>query len=202
MAITIPDYDAIVIGGGFSGIRMLWKFQRLGLTARCFDAGSEIGGTWWCNRYPGCRTDREAWVYALRFLPELLEEWDFTERYPSQEEIQWYLRLVVDRYDLRRNIKFRAIVVSAHYGDCDNLWSIRTKDGSMATSRYFLPATGITSTPKEPSFPGLRRSKGRCTQRRPGQSMRSTLKTNESAWSAQVRQESMSSRSLAPMLGS
>ncbi|KAL4756944.1 bifunctional monooxygenase/methyltransferase psoF [Aspergillus foveolatus] len=160
MTRTSPDYDAIVIGAGFSGIRMLWEIQRLGLTARCFDAGSDIGGTWWWNRYPGCRTDGEAWVYALKFLPELLEEWDFTERYPSQEEIQWYLSRVVDGYDLRRDIQFNAVVESAHCSDCDNLWTIRTKDGSMATSRYFLPATGITSIPKEPPFAGLRAFKG------------------------------------------
>ncbi|KAL4740408.1 hypothetical protein BDV11DRAFT_214406 [Aspergillus similis] len=155
-----PKYDAIVIGAGFSGIRMLWELQRLGLKARCFDAASDIGGTWWWNRYPGSRTDGEAWVYALRFLPELLEEWDFTERYPTQEEIQWYLSRVVDRYDLRKNIEFNTLVESAHYSDCDNLWTIRTADGSVATSRYFLPATGITSIPKEPPFPGLRLFKG------------------------------------------
>jgi cation diffusion facilitator CzcD-associated flavoprotein CzcO len=132
---------------------MPWEFQRLGLTARCFDAGSGIGGTWCWIRYPGWQTGGEAWVYALRFLPELPEEWDFTERYPSQEEIQWYLSRVVDRYDLRRDIKFNALVESAHYSDCGNLWTIRTKDRSMATPRYVLPATGITFIPKEPPFP-------------------------------------------------
>ncbi|KAL3429104.1 hypothetical protein BDV09DRAFT_200927 [Aspergillus tetrazonus] len=140
MAITSPVYDAIVIGAGFSGIRMLWEFQRLGLTARCFDAGSDIGGTWWWNRYPGCRTDGEAWVYALRFLPELLEEWDFTERYLSQEEIQWYLSRVVDRYDLRRDIEFNA--------------------SSNQPVAAIVTISGITSIPKEPLFPGLRAFKG------------------------------------------
>ncbi|KAF4219378.1 hypothetical protein CNMCM5878_003297 [Aspergillus fumigatiaffinis] len=159
-----PDYDAIVIGAGFSGIRSLWELQRLGLTAKCFDAGSDVGGTWWWNRYPGCRTDGEAWVYALKFLPELLEEWDFTERYPSQEEIQWYLSRVLDRYDLRQNIEFNTEVKSAHYSDRDNLWTVTTADGSVATARYFLPATGITSIPKEAPFPGLQSFKGEVYQ--------------------------------------
>ncbi|PKX89979.1 bifunctional monooxygenase/methyltransferase psoF [Aspergillus novofumigatus IBT 16806] len=159
-----PDYDAIVIGAGFSGVRSLWELQRLGLTARCFDAGSDVGGTWWWNRYPGCRTDGEAWVYALKFLPELLEEWDFTERYPSQEEIQWYLSRVLDRYDLRKNIEFNTEVKSAHYSDRDNLWTVTTADGSVATARYFLPATGITSIPKEPPFPGLQSFQGEVYQ--------------------------------------
>ncbi|KAB8071242.1 hypothetical protein BDV29DRAFT_197554 [Aspergillus leporis] len=159
-----PDYDAIIIGAGFSGVRSLWELERLGLTARCFDAGSDVGGTWWWNRYPGCRTDGEAWIYALKFLPELLEEWDFTERYPTQEEIQWYLSRVIDRYDLRKNIEFDTEVKSAHYSDRDNLWAITTMNGNVATSRYFLPATGITSIPKEPPFPGLQSFKGEVYQ--------------------------------------
>jgi cation diffusion facilitator CzcD-associated flavoprotein CzcO/SAM-dependent methyltransferase len=158
------DYDAIVIGAGFSGVRSLWELQRLGLTAKCFDAGSDVGGTWWWNRYPGCRTDGEAWVYALKFLPELLDEWDFTERYPAQEEIQWYLSRVLDRYDLRKNIKFNTEVKSAHYSDHDHLWTITTADGNVATARYFLPATGITSIPKEAPFPGLQSFNGEVYQ--------------------------------------
>jgi cation diffusion facilitator CzcD-associated flavoprotein CzcO/SAM-dependent methyltransferase len=164
MSKVTPDYDAIVIGAGFSGVRSLWELDRLGLTAKCFDAGSDVGGTWWWNRYPGCRTDGEAWVYALKFLPELLEEWDFTERYPTQEEIQWYLGRVVDRYDLRKSIEFNTEVKSAHYSDTDNIWTITTANGVVATAQYFLPATGITSIPKEPSFPGLKSFKGEIYQ--------------------------------------
>ncbi|KAJ5400907.1 hypothetical protein N7465_011396 [Penicillium sp. CMV-2018d] len=164
MSNVSPDYDAIVIGAGFSGVRTLWELDRLGLKAKCFDAGSDVGGTWWWNRYPGCRTDGEAWVYALKFLPELLEEWEFTERYPTQEEIQWYLSRVVDRYDLRKNIEFGTQVKSAHYSDRDNLWTITTTSGIISTSRYFLPATGITSIPKEPSFPRLQSFNGEIYQ--------------------------------------
>jgi cation diffusion facilitator CzcD-associated flavoprotein CzcO len=86
------DYDAVVIGAGFSGIRSLWELKhRLGLTVKCFDAAADVGGTWYWNRYPGSRTDGEAWVYILNFAKELLEEWDYHERYPTQEEIQRYL---------------------------------------------------------------------------------------------------------------
>ncbi|KAI1737469.1 steroid monooxygenase [Xylaria scruposa] len=154
------DYDAIVIGAGLSGIRSLWELNRLGLTAQCFDAASDVGGAWWWNRYPGCRTDGEAWVYCLNFLPELLEEWKFTERYPSHQEVQWYLSRIVDRYDLRKNIEFNTEVKSAHYNDSDNTWTITTAKGGAVTCRYFLPATGVTSVPKHPSFPGLQSFKG------------------------------------------
>lgn len=91
MSKRAADYDAVVIGAGFSGIRSLWELDQLGLTVKCFDAASDVGGTWYWNRYPGSRTDGEAWVYILNFAPELLEEWQYHERYPTQQEIQRYL---------------------------------------------------------------------------------------------------------------
>lgn len=91
MSKRVADYDAVVIGAGFSGIRSLWELDQLGLTVKCFDAASDVGGTWYWNRYPGSRTDGEAWVYILNFAPDLLEEWKYHERYPTQGEIQRYL---------------------------------------------------------------------------------------------------------------
>ena len=91
----IADYDAIVVGAGFGGIRSLWELSQLGLTAKCFEAGSDVGGAWYWNRYPGARTDSEAWVYTMNFAPGSREEWDYSERYPSQAEVQRYLGRVV-----------------------------------------------------------------------------------------------------------
>ncbi|KAI4230028.1 MAG: hypothetical protein L6R36_000407 [Xanthoria steineri] len=156
MSDGMADYDAIVLGAGFSGIRCLWELDQLGLTVRCYDAAPDIGGTWYWNRYPGSRTDGEAWVYLLNFAPELMEEWDFHERYPSRDEIQEYLGRIVDRYDLRKHIEFAARVVAAHYSDSEKVWTVTTADGVSTTCRYFLPATGILSIPKEPTFPGLK----------------------------------------------
>jgi cation diffusion facilitator CzcD-associated flavoprotein CzcO len=90
----MADYDAIVIGTGFSGIRTLWELRKLGLRVKCFEAGSDVGGAWYWNRYPGARTDSEAWIYAFNFAPEVLEDWNYSERYPSQVEVQGYLSRV------------------------------------------------------------------------------------------------------------
>lgn len=87
-------YDAIVVGAGFSGIRSLWEVSRLGLSVKCYEAGEDIGGVWYWNRYPGARTDSEAWVYSMNFTPELVEDWQYNERYPSQEEVQAYIARV------------------------------------------------------------------------------------------------------------
>lgn len=167
------DYDAVVIGAGYSGIRSLWELDQQGLTVKCFDAALDVGGTWFWNRYPGACTDGEASIYLLNFEPELLEEWDFRNRFPKQSEIQTYLSRVVgqslcpteiwistlltketDRYNLRRFIEFGTKVVAAHYNQEQRIWTIVTANGSETTCRYFLPATGILSVPKTPNFPG------------------------------------------------
>lgn len=100
------DYDAIVVGAGFGGIRSLWELGQLGLTAKCFEAGSDVGGAWYWNRYPGARTDSEAWIYSMNFAPELRDEWDYHERYPSQDEVQRYLGRVAGQFFCPRMISF------------------------------------------------------------------------------------------------
>lgn len=178
------DYDAIVIGAGFGGIRSLWELDKLGLTVKCFEAGSDVGGAWYWNRYPGARTDSEAWIYSMNFAPEVQDEWGYNERYPSQKEVQQYLTRVVgklfpptgrqsfseleatgfrmltfrntDRFDLRQHIQFSTRVAAAHFSDGDNLWTITSTSGSSSTCRYFIPASGPLSIAKELPFAGLK----------------------------------------------
>ncbi|KKY29532.1 putative cyclohexanone monooxygenase [Diaporthe ampelina] len=156
------DHDAIVIGAGFSGLRSIWGLRQLGLTVKCFDAALDVGGTWYWNRYPGARSDCESHTYVFNFAPELLDDWDFSERYPSQDELQRYFSRVADRYDLRRHIEFGTRVTAAHYDDSEGTWTITTSDGMSSTCRYFVVGTGITSIPKEPDFPGIDTFEGEC----------------------------------------
>jgi cyclohexanone monooxygenase len=90
-----PDFDAVVVGAGFGGIRSLWEFQKLGLSVKCFEAGSDVGGAWYWNAYPGARTDSEAWVYNFNFSAEVQEKLAYSERYPSQATVQEYLSRIV-----------------------------------------------------------------------------------------------------------
>ncbi|KAH8896925.1 cyclohexanone monooxygenase [Thozetella sp. PMI_491] len=149
------DYDAIVVGTGFSGVRTLWELAQLGLSMKCFEAGSDVGGAWYWNRYPGARTDSEAWVYAMNFVPGLKEAWNYSERYPSQGEVQQYLGRVVDRFDLRKHIEFDTRIAAASYSEDENRWTITTASGVSTTCRYFLAATGPLSIAKKPPFAGL-----------------------------------------------
>src|ERR1700677_1889587 len=108
-------YDAIVVGAGFGGIRALYEMRARGLSTRLFEAAAGVGGTWYWNRYPGARTDSESWVYCFRFDEDLLQEWDWKERFPGQVEVEQYLNVVADRHDLRRDYDFETRIVRAAY---------------------------------------------------------------------------------------
>ena len=148
-------FDAVVVGAGFGGLRMLHEFRSRGLSVVVLEAGSDVGGTWFWNRYPGARTDSESWVYAYSFLKELQDEWDWTERFPSQPEALAYLNFVADRLDMRRDVRVNARVVSAVYDEGANEWVVRTDSGETLRCTYFVPAAGLLTKPYKPDFPGL-----------------------------------------------
>src|SRR3954447_20719101 len=121
------DFDVVIVGAGFSGLYMLyWVREVLGLSARVFEAGDGVGGTWYWNRYPGARCDSESFYYSYSFSEELQQEWEWTSRYPEQPEILSYLEHVADRFDLRRHIVFDTRVVSAAFDDERSRWEIET----------------------------------------------------------------------------
>ena len=150
-----PDFGAIIVGAGFGGLRMLYELRQLGISSKVIDAASDVGGTWFWNRYPGARTDSESWVYCYSFSRELEQEWDWAERYPSQPEVLSYLQHVADRFDLRKDIEFDTRVESAVYDEDTNLWTITTDRGDTSTCTFFISATGPLSRPLDPPFPGL-----------------------------------------------
>ncbi len=111
---SVPEqYDAVVVGAGFSGLYMLYRLRQLGLSAKVFDSAGDVGGTWYWNRYPGARCDIPTTDYTYSFDPELEKEWTWSEKYATQPEILDYLRFVADRYGMRSDIEFSATVTSA-----------------------------------------------------------------------------------------
>jgi cyclohexanone monooxygenase len=146
------DFDIVVIGAGFAGMRMLHTARQFGLSAHAFEAGPDVGGTWYWNRYPNARTDSEAWVYCYSFDEALQQEWDWTERFPGQAEVLSYLRHVADRFDLRRDISFGTRIQSAVYDEEAARWTVTDENGETATGRYFVPASGLMSIAYLPPF--------------------------------------------------
>ena len=90
-ATPIPDLDAIVIGAGMSGLYQLHCLREQGLRVRVFEAGTDVGGTWYWNCYPGARFDSESYSYGYSFSKELLQEWDWSEHFAGQPETLRYL---------------------------------------------------------------------------------------------------------------
>jgi cyclohexanone monooxygenase len=156
----ISQLDAVVVGAGFSGLYMLYRLRESGLAVRVFEAGEGVGGTWYWNRYPGARCDSPSVHYSYSFSPELEQEWEWTERYPTQPEILRYLNHVADRFDLRRDIQFNTRVVAASYDDVTKRWLIETDRGEQVSTRYLITAVGCLSTPNAPRFRGLEAFKG------------------------------------------
>ena len=150
-----PDYDAVVVGAGFAGLYMLHKLRQLGLSARVFEAGDGVGGTWYWNRYPGARCDVFSLEYCYSFDDQLQQDWVWSERYPAQAEILRYLEHVADRFDLRRDIQFNTRVTAAHFDEKQNIWSVETGTGEIATARFCIMASGALSASRTPDFEGL-----------------------------------------------
>jgi cyclohexanone monooxygenase len=153
---TNPEtVDAIIVGAGLAGLYTLYRLRERGLTARVIEAGSDVGGTWYWNRYPGARCDVESLQYSYSFSPELEQEWTWSERYGGQPEILRYIQHVADRFDLRRDIRFDTRVVSAIFDDETNLWTVKTDRDDTVSAPFCVMATGCLSTPYEPDYPGL-----------------------------------------------
>src|SRR3954464_3967730 len=151
----VAEYDAIVIGAGISGMFMLYRLRQLGLTTRVFEAGSDVGGTWYWNRYPGARFDSESWTYGYSFSKELLQEWDWKEHFSPQPKTLEYLNLVADKFDLRRDITFNAKVTAAHWHEDTRDWHLTLEDGSTHSARWLVTAIGPLSAPTLPTIPGV-----------------------------------------------
>ena len=156
----VAEYDAIVIGAGISGMFMLYRLRELGLTARVFEAGTNIGGTWYWNRYPGARFDSESWTYGYSFSKELLREWDWKEHFSPQPDTLEYLNLVADKFDLRRDMQFRSTVTAAHWNDAANQWTVTLENGQQAKSRFLFTAIGILSAYTLPAILGRESFRG------------------------------------------
>ena len=150
-----PDYEVIVVGAGVCGIYQLHRLLDLGVNATLLETGSSLGGTWFWNRYPGARFDSESITYGYSFSEELLQEWDWKERFSGQPENLRYLEFVADKFDLRPHMQFGCNVDAAVFDDAATQWRLQLSDGRELSCRFLIPALGLLSAPTLPRYEGV-----------------------------------------------
>jgi cation diffusion facilitator CzcD-associated flavoprotein CzcO len=156
------EVDVLVVGAGITGIYQLHRAREAGFSVQLLEAGDGVGGTWYWNRYPGARFDSESYTYGYLFSKELFEEWEWQEHFAEQPETERYLNHVVDRFDLRRHIRFGAQVTSAVFDESSAAWTVSVGggDGGQVRARFLVAATGIFSVPYFPDVPGRHHFRG------------------------------------------
>lgn len=153
-------YEVIVIGAGVCGIYQIKRLVDLGVEATVLEGAGDLGGTWYNNRYPGCRFDSESYTYGYTFSKEVLDDWHWQERFSSQPENLRYLNYVADKFDLRKHMQFNCRLEAAHYDDAENLWRLKVNDGRELTCRFMIMGLGLLSMPTMPRVPGVDDFKG------------------------------------------
>jgi cyclohexanone monooxygenase/acetone monooxygenase len=153
--------DAAVIGAGVAGLYQLHQLRQQGFAVRAFDTASNVGGTWYWNRYPGAKFDSESYIYQYLFDEKLYKDWSWSERFPGQPEIERWMNYIADRLDLRKDIQLSTTIASAHYQEATGRWTLTTTDGQVIDTQFVISCCGMLSAPLERVFPGQESFKGR-----------------------------------------
>ena len=153
--------DAMIIGVGVAGLYQLHQLRKQGLKVRAYDSASNVGGTWYWNRYPGARFDSEAYIYQYLFSEDLYKGWSWSERFPGQPEIERWMNYVADSLDLRKDIRFNTTIAGASWNEDTERWTVTTGDGETIDTQFLITCCGMLSAPMAEVFPGQDSFKGR-----------------------------------------
>jgi len=153
--------DALVVGGGLTGMYQLSQLRKRGLSVKAFEVGSDLGGVWYWNHYPRLRLDSEYYVYQF-LMEDLWKEWTWKERFPPRAEVVEYINYVDRKLGLRRDVVFNTRVLSAQFDDTTHFWTVKTDSGITVQTRFLVLCTGFASMPQIPPFKGLETFKGVC----------------------------------------
>lgn len=156
------DFDVVIVGAGVAGLYAIHRLRRMGLRVRAYETGDGVGGTWFWNRYPGCRCDVESLEYSFSFDEDLQQEWEWPERYGTQPEILKYVEHVAERFDLMRDVQLNTRIAAAVFDEDTLLWTLTTAAGEQVTAPVCIMAAGNLSTPRRPDYPGLDAFAGDC----------------------------------------
>lgn len=156
-------FDVLIIGSGLSGLASLHHIreQMPDCRVKVLDNGADVGGTWYWNRYPGCRFDCESVSYCYSFDKELLNEWHWKEAFSPQPETHKYIRRFAEKHDMYKDIQFNTSIKTARWNDADHTWTFTDQDGNQYVTTFFISCIGFLSTPSLPAIPGIENFKGK-----------------------------------------
>ncbi len=156
------DYDAIIVGAGFSGLyQLICLRDQLNLNCVVLETGDDVGGTWYWNRYPGARCDTESHAYSYYFSEELLKEWTWSERYPGHAEIRRYMNFVANKFHLKKDIIFQQKVTSATFNSNKKKWKVVSNKKIEFNAKFLISAVGCLSSANIPNIKGLENFEGK-----------------------------------------
>ncbi|GBG30276.1 Dimethylaniline monooxygenase N-oxide-forming 3 [Hondaea fermentalgiana] len=148
--------DIVIIGCGISGICMGIKLKEAGIPFVIIEKESDIGGTWFLNRYYGAACDVPAHLYSFSFMRKM----DWSVPYAPQKEIHAYLTSVVEKYDLRKHIRFNTALDHAEWAEDEKRWHMALSDGSVLEPRFMINCIGALHYANIPNVPGVESFEG------------------------------------------
>lgn len=155
---AVTHIDVAIVGSGFGGLCMAIKLLEAGnKNFVILEKGSEVGGTWRDNTYPGAACDVQSHLYSYSFEGNS----DWSKRYASWSEIQNYILHCADKYGVRPFVRFNQEVNEAHFDEQTAKWTVRTASGSTLIVNHFIMATGPLHVPAIPNIKGLDTFKGK-----------------------------------------
>ncbi|WP_199727703.1 NAD(P)/FAD-dependent oxidoreductase [Corallococcus sp. CA049B] len=152
--------DVLIVGGGFGGMLAGARLRQAGVESfRIVEKGSDFGGTWYWNRYPGAACDVESYIY----LP-LLEETGYMprEKYAKAPEIFAHCQRIGRHFDLYKAALFQTLVRTMDWDEGTRRWNITTDRGDLIAARFVIIAGGILHKAKLPGIPGIETFQGHC----------------------------------------
>ncbi|KAH7071689.1 hypothetical protein FB567DRAFT_455139 [Paraphoma chrysanthemicola] len=151
--------DALIVGAGFGGVYQLKTLRDAGYKVKLVEHGSDYGGVWYWNRYPGARVDSAIPHYEFSD-PAVWKDWTWKQRFPGSEELRAYFAHVANRWDIRKDTQFNTFVSSATWNEDEARWTVRTEAGEVFSVKYLLMNTGFAAKKYIPDWDGVDTFKG------------------------------------------
>ncbi|KIW46870.1 uncharacterized protein PV06_02494 [Exophiala oligosperma] len=151
--------DMLIVGAGFAAVYLMHQLRQRGFKAKIVEAGSDLGGIWYWNRYPGARVDSQYPVYALS-IPEVYNDWTWSSHYPDHAELREYFQHVEDRLHIKKDCVFNSKVVSAGWDDSSCLWTITCHTGMVFKTKFWTACTGFAAKRYIPDWKGIEDFRG------------------------------------------